>query len=156
MEALAVIGLVSNVLGFIDTTTKLCALLKEYSSIGGAPTEVVALSKRLDSILNTIQGLDESGRARLDDEKAALQMGADQAEELRKFLESLKIAPNKQFQTTSSLNWVNIKGVNLKLSIEKGWKAFRAYHGREKLEKFQVSLDRILSLIMMQQQSRVE
>ncbi|KAH6664032.1 hypothetical protein B0J14DRAFT_523480 [Halenospora varia] len=156
MEALAVIGLVSNLLGFIDTTTKLCALLKECSSVAGAPTEVVAISNRLDLAIRMIKELDSSGHARLDHEKFALQIYQNEAEELRVFLEGLKIVPCKASDPPSRLKWLSRKRASLSSSVENGWKAFKALRGKEKLDKFQVSLDRILGLVMMQQQSRIE
>jgi hypothetical protein len=138
MEAIAAIGLVSNVLGFIDTGWKLCGLIKECSAAAGAPAEVVSLSSRLELVLQTLKEMDESGRAKLNHEKLALKICSDEAEELRLFLEGLKVIPDK----TSSL--------------EKGWKAFKTLRGREKLEKFRTSLDWIMGLIMMQQQTRLE
>jgi hypothetical protein len=149
MEALAAIGLVSNMLGFVDTGTKLCGLIKEFSTAARAPAEVVALSDRLELILSTVKELDQSGRATLDQEKLALKICSDEAEELRVFLEGLKVAPDKTSGTSRLFKWK-------RSSFDKGWKAFKTLCGRDKLEKFQTSLNRIMDLIAMQQQTRLE
>ena len=39
-------------------------------------------------------------------------------------------------------------------SAEKTWKAFKSLRGEEKIEEFQASLDRVLSLVSLQLQSR--
>ena len=172
MEALATIGLVGNVLQLIDTSTKLYALTKECSSIAGAPTEVIAASKRLKLVIQTIEELDESGLARLDHEMLALKVCSDEAEKLRVFLENLTITsdpttvgsstathpPKVRLASDSAghLKWLSSKRASAKANGEKGWKAFKALRGKEKLESLQISLDRVLELIMIQQQSRVE
>lgn len=148
MEAIAAIGLVSNVLGFIDTGWKLCGLIKECSAAAGAPAEVVSLSSRLELVLHTLKEMDESGRAKLNHEKLALKICSDEAEELRLFLEGLKVIPDKT-SSSRAFKWK-------RSSLEKGWKAFKTLRGREKLEKFQTSLDWIMGLITMQQQTRLE
>lgn len=174
MEALATISLVGNVLQFVEASTKLSALIKEYSTIAGAPAAVVALSKRLELVIKTIEQLGDSGRARLDHEKLAMKMYCDEADRLRAFLESLKITSDLTVtdhltgrtgspatvrltkDSASRLKWLRSKRASGKSGVEKGWKAFKALRGKEKLESFQMSLDRILDLIMIQQQSRVE
>ncbi|KAE9372564.1 TPR-like protein [Stipitochalara longipes BDJ] len=148
MEAFAAIGLVSNVIGFIDSGWKLCGLIKECSAAAGAPAEVIALSSHLELVLETAKEMDESRRAKLDHEKLALKICSDEAEELRLFLERLKVVPDK----TSSSRTFKWK----RSSLEKGWKAFKTLRGREKLEKFRTSLDWIMGLITMQQQARLE
>jgi transposase len=153
MDPLTAIGLASNVLGFIDTGTKLCILIKEYSSISGAPKEVVSTMKRLELVLGMIKELDESRRARLDNEKLAMKICSDEAEDLRIFLEGLKIASDVPRANESLFQRL---GRNTSKSAEKTWKAFKALRGREKMEMFQTSLHRILDLIQMQQQNRIE
>lgn len=148
MEAIAAIGLVSNVLGFIDTGWKLCGLIKECSAAAGAPAEVVSLSSRLELVLQTLKEMDESARAKLNHEKLALKICSDEAEELRLFLEGLKVIPDKT-SSSRAFKWK-------RSSLEKGWKTFKTLRGREKLEKFQTSLDWIMGLITMQQQTRLE
>ena len=152
MEALAAIGLVSNVLGFIETSAKLCALIKEYSAISRAPDEVVTISKRLQLTLSIIKELDGSGRAKLDHETLALKICTDEAEDLRQFLETLCITSQETPNTSRRFKWFSSK----QRTVEKGWKAFKTLRGKEKLEKLQMSLDRILSLVVAQQQSRIE
>lgn len=155
MEALAAIGLASNVLGFLDTAAKLHALIKEYSSIGGAPAEVLAISKRLDLAIRAAGDLDGSGRARLDHEKLALQIFSEEAERLRAFLERLKLTPDQSGDKKSNSSWLRRRSGGAR-AAEKGWKAFKALRGKEQLDRFQMSLDRILDLIRMQQQMRIE
>ena len=152
MEALAAVSLVSNVLGFIETGTKLCALIKEYGSASGAPDEVIAISKRLQLTLSMFKELDDSGRAKLDHETLALKICTDEAEELRRFLESLTITPQKTSNISRTFKWISGK----RKTVEKGWKAFKTLQSKEQLDKLQVSLDRILTLVMVQQQSRIE
>lgn len=148
MEAVAAIGFASNVVQFIDTGWKLCELIQERSAAAGAPAEVIALSTRLELVLKTVKAIDEAGRAKLYHEKLALKICSDEAEELRLFLEDLKVIPDKT-SINRSFKWK-------RSSLEKGWKAFKTLRGREKLAKFQTSLDWIMGLITMQQQTRLE
>ena len=106
------------------------------------------MSSSLTHCLKTMKEMDESGRAKLDHEQLALKICSDEVEELRLFLEGLKVIPDK---TTSSraFKWK-------RSSLEKGWKAFKTLRGREKLEKLRTSLDWIMGLITMQQQARLE
>ncbi|KAK0105105.1 hypothetical protein ONS95_004532 [Cadophora gregata] len=153
MEALAAIGLVSNVLNFIEVTAKLSSLIKEYSSVGEAPAEILAVTKRLNLTVKVVKELDESGRARLDHEEHALQMYCREAESLRVFLESLKLCPEQprgRSENGSRLSWLKNR------RVEKGWKVFKALRGKEKIDRFESSLDRVLDLIKLQQQTRIE
>lgn len=100
-----------------------------------------------------IKELDESGRARLDNEKLAMKICSDEAEDLRIFLEGLKIGSDVPRGNESLFQRL---GRNTSKSAEKTWKAFKALRGREKMEMFQTSLHRILDLIQMQQQNRIE
>jgi hypothetical protein len=152
MDPVTAIGLVSNLIGFIETGTKLCVLIKEYSSASGAPEEVIAASKRLELVITMIKELDSSGKSRLDHEKLALKICSDEAEELRVLLEGLRIPSGEE----KDGGWFLKRFSSGKKSIEKGWKAFKTLRGREKIEKFQNSLQGILALIQMQQQSRME
>jgi hypothetical protein len=152
MEAVAAVGLASNVLDFVNTIARLCALIKQYSSAAGAPNEVVAISKRLELTLTMLQELDEAKRAKLDHERLALKFCRDEADELRLFLEKLKIGPGSEsLERGRKFNF--LKGLK---SVGNGWKAYNALGGIQKLEKFQTSLNRILDLVMLQQQSRIE
>jgi len=148
MDAFAAIGLLNNVLGFIDTGWKLYGLIKECSTAAGAPAEVIALSNHLELVLKTVEEADRSGRATLDHEKLALKVCSSEADELRIFLEGLKVIPETTF-THRAFKWK-------RSSLEKSWKAFKTLRGREKLEKFRNSLDRIMGLITIQQQARLE
>jgi hypothetical protein len=152
MEALAAVGLASNIINFIDSGAKLCSLIKEYSSTSGAPEELISISKRLELVLSISKGLDESGRACLEHEKLALKICTDKAEELRALLESLKIEDSNAATGKNRRRWL----CGRRASVDKGWKAFQTLRRMDKLEKFQISLGQILDLIMMQQQSRVE
>jgi hypothetical protein len=148
MEAAAAVSLVSNVVQFIDAGWKLCRLIKECSAAAGAPAEVVALSSRLELVLETVKEIEDSGKAKLHHETLALKICSDEAEELRLFLEGLKVIPDKT-SSSRAFKWK-------RSSLEKGWKAFKTLRGREKLAKFQTSLDWIMGLITMQQQTRLE
>lgn len=150
MEGVAALGLVSNVLGFITLGTRLCGIIKEYSSAAGFPHEILAISKRLELIVQMLTELDDSGRARLDREQSAVRICFEEAEGLRLFLEGLRI--DGDGDGGRLLKWLRRR----KLGMEKGWKAIKTVNGREKLERFQVSLDRMMGLINMQQSSRVE
>jgi hypothetical protein len=85
MEAIAAVGLASNVLDFVNTIDKLRTLIKQYSSVAGAPDEVVTISNRLGLTLTTIHKLDEAKKVKLDHEKLALKICCDDAEKLRLF-----------------------------------------------------------------------
>lgn len=152
METVAAVGLASNVLDFVNAIARLCVLIKQYSSAAGAPNEVVTISNRLELTLSMLRELDEAKRAKLDHEKLALKFCRDEADELGLFLEKLKIRPGSEsLQRGGKFNF--LKGLR---SVEKGWKAYNALGGGQKLEKFQTSLNRILDLVMLQQQSRIE
>ena len=152
MEAVAAVGLASNVLDFVNTIDKLRTLIKQYSSAARAPDEVVAISNRLELTLTTIHQLDEANKVKLDHEKLALKICCDDAEKLSQFLESLTIQPvSKSTEPGTKFNFLK----RLK-PMGKGWKAFKALGGLQELEKFQISLNRILELVMLQQQSRIE
>lgn len=152
MDPFTAIGLASNVLSFIDTGTKLCTLIGEYSSASGAPQEIIDASKRLELIITLIQDLDESGKAKLSHEKQALELCSEQAEELRVLLEGLKIDEAEGLEEGRFTRRFS----SGKRAGEKAWKAFKTLYGRERIEKLGVSLQMILSLIQMQQQNRME
>jgi hypothetical protein len=152
MEGLVAVGLASNVIGYIATATKVYGMIKEYSSLKGAPAEIIAISKRMDMVLQIVRNLDEAGKARLDHEKATLKMCSEEADKLRVFLESLKISPESEGSGQKRLKWLGSRSG----SLEKAWKAMKTVQAKGKLDAFQTSLSRILELVSIQQQSRVE
>ncbi|KAH8665059.1 hypothetical protein BGZ60DRAFT_565234 [Tricladium varicosporioides] len=152
MDPFTAIGLASNVLSFIDTGAKLCALIGEYSSAPGAPQEIIDVSKRLELIITMIQDLDESGKARLNHEKLALEICCNEAEELHSLVEGLRIDEAEEEDRGRLMKRFS----SSKKAGEKVWKAFKMLHGRERIDKLQTSLERILSVIQLQQQIRME
>jgi hypothetical protein len=93
MEALVAVGLASNILDFINTGTKIYALIKQYSSTPGAPNEAMAIPKHLELTLSVLRELNEAKRVKLDQERLTLKLCADEAEELRVFPQELDNLP---------------------------------------------------------------
>jgi len=89
-EVLAAVGLASNVLQFIDFTTKLCAQIKDYaSSASGLPKELSQQALQLSALLVLLKGLPQQPNGpKL--EKDVLGQCQIQAQELSDLLESLQ------------------------------------------------------------------
>lgn len=89
-EALAAVGLASNVLQFVDFTTKLCAQIKEYSSSAtGLPKELSRQALQLSALLALLKELSQQPSGpKL--EKDVLEQCQIQAQELSDLLESLQ------------------------------------------------------------------
>jgi hypothetical protein len=145
-EALVAVGLAGNVLQFIDFGTKLCARIREYSSTAsGTPKKIESMAERLSLALRTLEGLRESGLPTIDLEQITVQSCITQAKELNTLLDKFKMG-SPATANDGELRWLDrsIAGT------EKTWKAFKSLRGEKKVEEFQNTLDRLLSLISLQ------
>ena len=146
-EALALLGIASSVVQFIDFGTRLCARIRDYSSTaGGAPKKIESLAQRLSPVLRTLEGLGESGLMTVELEQTTMQSCIAQAKELNSLLDKFKIDSPAVASCGGDLKWIDrrIGG------IEKARKAFSSLRSEKKIEEFQNTLDSLLSLISLQ------
>ena len=138
MAGLDAVGLAASVLQFIDFGTKLCARIREYSAVGGAPKKIESLGLRLSLVLRTLEGLSESELMTADLEQT-IQPCITRAKELNSLLDKFKLdSPDVA---------VDDKRIG---GIEKAWKAVNSLRGEKKVEEFQSTLDSLLSLVNLQ------
>jgi hypothetical protein len=150
-EALVALGLASNVVQFIDFGSKLCSRIKEYASSAlGAPKKIIALAARLDLVLKTLNALNYTGRTIVDHEAKTIQSCISEAQEFDALLNKFRLMARAVVDGEDGPSWINKRLT----SVEKTWKAFKSLRGEEKIEEFQTSLDRLLSLVSLQLQSR--
>ncbi|KAL8686618.1 MAG: hypothetical protein Q9218_006983 [Villophora microphyllina] len=132
-EALAAVGLASNVLQFIDFTTQLCVRIKEYSSsASGFPKAVGQQATHLSHLLSLLREL--SGRSngqQLQD--GILGQCETQAQELAEIFESLRIG-------SSQGRWRHARA------------AFNSMRRTEQIDKLQSTLDRLVRTLSLQLQ----
>jgi len=89
-EPLAAMGLASNVLQFVDFTSKLCAQIKEYaSSVSGLPKELSQQAVQLSALLDLLKELSQQPNGP-EPGKVVLGRCQIQAQELSDLLESLQ------------------------------------------------------------------
>ena len=150
-EALLVVGVVSNVVQFVDFGAKLYARIKEYSTAAtGAPKKIKDLAEYISLVSTTLTGLSESGRAVIEHEQTTIQKCLLHAQELDALLDQLKLKSPAGAAGMDGLSWLDRR----KSNVEKFWKAFKSIHGESKIEEFQVALQRLFALISFQLQSR--
>jgi hypothetical protein len=108
-EVLAAVGLASNVLQFVDFTTKLCAQIKEYaSSASGLPKELSQQALQLSALLALLKGLSQQPNGpKL--EKDVLGQCETQAQELSDLLESLRGGGGKSRWETAKVAFKSLK-----------------------------------------------
>lgn len=152
MDPITAVGFVGNVVQFVDTSAKLVGLLRQYSAAEGAPKELLAVEKRLESTVLILRTLDNATKNKLDHEQAAFGLCYDQAEELTALINGLKITPDLASSASSS----RFKVGRRSKTMEKTWKAFKAMGCVQKLEKFQATLDRLLVSVSLLQHSRAQ
>jgi len=108
-EALAAVGLASNVLQFVDFTFKLCAQIKEYaSSASGLPKELSQQAVQLSALLNLLKGLSQQS----DGPKlgtGVLEECQSQAQKLSDLLESLRGGGDKSRWRTARVALRSLK-----------------------------------------------
>src|SRR5436190_1354805 len=150
-DALIAVGLASNVVQFIEFGSKLCSRINEYaSSAVGAPKKITALSARLDLVLKTLNALNDTGRTTIDHEAKTIQSCISEAQEFNSLLDKFRLKDRTLPDGEAGQSWIDRRLT----SAEKAWKAFKSLRGEEKIEEFQASLDRLLSLVSLQLQLR--
>jgi N-terminal domain on NACHT_NTPase and P-loop NTPases len=150
-EALVALGFASNVVQFIDFGSKLCSRITEYASSAiGAPKKITALAARLDLVLKTLNALNDTGRTTVDHEAKTIQSCISEAQEFDALLNKFRLKTRAAVDGEDGPSWIDKRLT----SAKKTWKAFKSLRGEEKIEEFQTSLDRLLSLVSMQLQSR--
>jgi hypothetical protein len=141
-EALAVVGLASNVLQFIEFGTRLYGRIKEItSSASGVPTKLQTLGDHLGQVLKTLEELNEAGHASLEHELKTIESGLRQANKLDTLLDSYR---SKAKQGC----------IRKRLRVDKVWTAFKSIQEERKIEEFYQALDRLLALASLQIQMR--
>jgi hypothetical protein len=150
-EALVALGFASNVVQFIDFGSKLCSRFKEYASSAiGAPKKITALAARLDLVLKTLNALNDAGRTIVDHEAKTIQSCISEAQEFDALLNKFRLKTRAVVDSENGPSWIDKRLT----SVEKTWKAFKSLRGEEKIDEFQTSLDRLLSLVSLHLQSR--
>ncbi len=97
MEAIAALGLASNIIQFIDFGSKLCARIDDFSTTAGkAPGKISALTDRLSLILRTLEALDLESLKVVDNEEKTIQACTIQIEELNKVVARFTVQENKE------------------------------------------------------------
>ncbi|KAL9579363.1 MAG: hypothetical protein Q9212_005152 [Teloschistes hypoglaucus] len=132
-EALAAVGLASNILQFIDFTTQLCVRIQEYSSAAsGLPKALAQQAAHLSHLLGLFRELQEqSGEQQHQD--GILEPCRVQAQELADIFESLRT-------DSSQSRWKHAKA------------AFKSMKRTEKIDKLQSTLDRLVRTLSLQLQ----
>ncbi len=68
MDGLTALGLVSNVVQFIDFAAELCARINDFSSAAGkAPGKIQSIANRLSFTINTLKSLDQESVMAIND-----------------------------------------------------------------------------------------
>lgn len=129
VEAVAVVGLVSNALQFVEFTAKLCTPIREYSSAQVLPSKLASQADRLSSILAVLQSLEKtSATGSLD--TPVLHQCQSLAMKLSRQLDHLKS------DGQGSLH--NYK------------KAFKSLRGDKELQEMQLVLDQLVNVLALQ------
>ncbi|KAL6712732.1 hypothetical protein ACLMJK_009670 [Lecanora helva] len=132
-EALVAIGLASNILQFVEFTTKLCARIQEYSSAAsGLPRELSRQAEQLSALLSLLKELSQQPEGQKL-EAGILQQCQFQAEEIAAILNSLQ-------RGTGNSRWENAKV------------ALRSLKRTQQIDQLQSTLDRLINLLSLQLQ----
>lgn len=153
MEAVAALGIASNIVQFVDGGAKLFSLIKEYSSHLSTPKELAAVSKRLELTLEILRSLDNGQKATLDREVMTMRLCHEQIKDLTEFIERLSIGPDGSFSNRPRR--FSILSIQRSQPIEKAIKALTTMRSMEKFRQLQASLDRMLHLVNLEQQNRI-
>jgi hypothetical protein len=121
-EVVAAIGIVSNVLKFIDFGSKLCLRIRELSSSSvDRPGKLKQLEQRLRHVVITLEGLTDAGREALEHEQQAIEECLTHAKNLDALL--------KSFQKANAV-----------------FAAFRLVVEEKRIEELQQALERLVDL----------
>lgn len=149
MEALAIVGLASSVVQFVQFGSLLCKEIHEYSSaFGRAPQKITDIERRVSLILTTLADVEDDGKAELDQERRTIEDCNAKIEELLVILDTWKLTSRPLEGKATCREWLH-RSLN---RMEMGWKAFKVLHGDVKIEALQLSLDRLLDLLGLQLQ----
>lgn len=108
-EALVAFGLASNVLQFVDFTSKLCARIKEYiSSVSGLPKELFQQAEQLSELLTLLKGLSQQPNG-LTLGKGVPGQCQIQAQELSDLLDSLQVGGGKSRWKTTKVAFKSLR-----------------------------------------------
>ena len=132
-EAIVAFGLATNVVQFIDFTTKLCSRIREYASGSGLPKRFAAQSDRLSDLLSVLQSVHESSANGVLSGQT-LARCQTQAQELSDFIDDLKSDGQRQ-------SWAK----NAK-------KAFKSLNRADQIEELQGVLDSLIGNLSLQLQ----
>jgi hypothetical protein len=142
-EALAVVGIGSNVLQLIEFGGRLCLRIKELSSsVAGCPGKLKELEQRLRYVVATLKGLNDEGREVLEHEQKTLESSLLHAEKLDSLLRSLRVDAITDGSSPKSFHPKTV------------YAAFRSVREEKKIEEFQQVLDRLIDLVDFQLQIR--
>ncbi|KAL8870461.1 MAG: hypothetical protein Q9174_003506 [Haloplaca sp. 1 TL-2023] len=132
-EALAAVGLASNVLQFVEFTTLLCERIHDYSSAtSGLPKELAQQASQLNTLLTIFRDLAQrpDGQRFADD---IIKQCHAQAQELSDVFENLRVGAAKG-------RWGTAKT------------AFKSLKRTQQIEKLQSKLDRLVEILGLQLQ----
>ena len=132
-EAIVAFGLATNVIQFIDFTTKLCSRIREYASSSGLPKRLAAQSDRLSDLVSILQSVNGSSGQRVLNGQT-LARCQTQAQELSDFIDELKSDGQRQ-------SWAK----NAK-------KAFKSLNRSDQIEELQGVLDSLVGNLSLQLQ----
>jgi hypothetical protein len=104
----------------------------------------------LDLVLKTLNALNDTGRTTIDHEAKTIQSCISEAQEFNSLLDKFRLKDRTLPDGEEGQSWIDRRLT----SAEKAWKAFKSLRGEEKIEEFQASLDRLLSLVSLQLQLR--
>jgi len=108
-EVLAALGLASNVLQFVDYTSKLCAQITEYaSSASGLPKELSQLAVQLSALLALLKRLSQQPNGPKF-EKDLLEQCQIRAQKLSALLESLQGGRGQSHWRTAVVAFKSLK-----------------------------------------------
>lgn len=152
MDPIAAVSLAATVIQLVDFTTKVCLLVKEYSNLNGAPKEIRETAVLIEENLKTLIKLKFSGRTLSADETTAIDTCMTKAKALISYLEGFKSEALSPATDVSRHRWRDrsLRGLRkVRLSVKVTFE-------KQKLEDFQIALDRFMGLVRLHTQLRTE
>ena len=110
LEALTALGLASNIIQFVDFSTKLCARIKEiYASSSGLPKELENQAGQLSSLLGTLKELSQQPRSSTLTYEVWERCNSE-AQEISSLLKRFDVGSSKGLVKTTKMAYQSMRG----------------------------------------------
>ena len=133
-EAIVAFGIATNVIQFIDFTTKLCGRIREYASGSNLPKKLAAQADRLSDLVDILESLNKASNEGILSGQT-LARCQTQAQELSDYLDDLK-------GDGQSKNWA-----------KNARRAFKSLNRADQIEELQNALDGLVGTLSLQLQA---